>query len=173
MSLYNDRFFLLWGLSMSICSAKLILSYCVGGICAVNQWAWGRMSPTMVQQIARLHKEDLQTPGLNMDLLTSLVEIGGKDGSAGNKGNMLRDLTRCIPTNPMPPLNYQEIHIDHPVLGKSAPKFPFIDPHELFSVLYHKYPQSFFKHVVPSVEALENFWDSVSGPWGQHRLSNR
>ena len=155
-----------------LCKAYL-LSYCVGGICAVNQWAWGRMSPKMVQQIARLHKEDLQTPGLNMDLLTSLVEIGGKDGSAGNKGNMLRDLTSSLPTNPMPPLNYQEIHIDHPVLGKSAPKFPFIDPHELFSVLYHQYPQSFFKHVVPSVEALENFWDSVSGPWGQHRLSNR
>ena len=127
----------------------------------------------MVQQIARLHLSDLQTPGLNIDLLTRLVKIGGEDGNAGNKGNMLRDLTRCIPKNPMPPLNFHEIHIDHPVLGKSTPEFPFLDPHELFSVLYHRYPQSFFNYVVPSIEALENFWDSVSGPWGQHRLSNR
>ena len=127
----------------------------------------------MVQQIARLHLSDLQTPGLNIDLLTRLVKIGGEDVNAGNKGNMLRDLSRCLPENPMPPWNFHEIQIDHPVLGESIPKFPFLDPHELFSVLYHKYPQSFFKHVVPSTEALENFWDSVSGLWGQQRLSNR
>ena len=144
-----------------------------GGPCAVNQWAWGHMSPIMVQQIARLHKQDLETPGLNMDLLTSLVELGGKDGSAANKGNMLRDLTKNLPDNDMPPLRFHEIQIDHPVLGKSTPEFPFLDQHELFSVLYHRYPQSFFKHVVPSTEALENFWDSVSGVWGKHRLSNR
>jgi hypothetical protein len=144
-----------------------------GGPCAVNEWAWGHMSPIMVQQIARLHKEDLETPGLNMDLLTSLVEAGGQDGRAEHKGNMLRDLTRHLPDNDMPPLRFHEIQIDHPVLGKSTPEFPFLDPHELFSVLYHRYPQSFFKYVVPSIEALENFWDSVSGLWGKHRLSNR
>jgi len=144
-----------------------------GGPCAVNQWAWGHMSPILVQQIARLHKEDLDTPGLDMDLLTSLVGLGGKDGRAEHKGNMLRDLTKKLPDNDMPPLRFHEIHIDHPVLGKSTPEFPFLDPHELFSVLYHRYPQAFFKHVVPSTEALENFWDSVSGLWGKHRLSNR
>ena len=139
----------------------------------MNQWAWGHMSPILVQQIARLHKEDLDTPGLDMDLLTSLVGLGGKDGRAEHKGNMLRDLTKKLPDNDMPPLRFHEIHIDHPVLGKSTPEFPFLDPHELFSVLYHRYPQAFFKHVVPSTEALENFWDSVSGLWGKHRLSNR
>jgi len=66
----------------------------------------------------------------------------------------------------MPPLRFHAVSVAHPVLGKSAPEFPFIDPHELFAVLYHKYPQSFFHYVVPEQGALENFWDSVSGGRG-------
>jgi hypothetical protein len=66
----------------------------------------------------------------------------------------------------MPPLRFHAVSVAHPVLGKSAPEFPFIDPHELFAVLYHKYPQSFFHYVVPKQGALENFWDSVSGGRG-------
>jgi hypothetical protein len=63
----------------------------------VNEWAWGHLTPQMVQRIAKLHKLDLETPGLNLDLLTTLTEIGGKDGMATLNGNMLRDLTR-MPT---------------------------------------------------------------------------
>mgnify|MGYP006116970383 CR=1 FL=1 len=129
----------------------------------VNQWAWGYLTPQMVNQIAKLLKRDLQTPGLNLDLVTTLTEIGS---GGTHKQNMLRDLAKSLPENPMPELRFHGIPIDHPVLGKSTPQFPFIDPHEMFSVLYHEYPQAFFKYVVPSAGELESFWDSVSGGRG-------
>jgi hypothetical protein len=129
----------------------------------VNQWAWGHLTFQLAQRIAMLHKRDLATPGLNLDLLTTLTEIGGKEGGGTHKGNILRELPMSLPENPMPELRFHEIPINHRALGKRRPKPRFIDPHELLSVLYNEYPQSFFKYVVPSDGALEGFWDSVSG----------
>ena len=118
------------------------------------------MTAVQVQLIAMLVKIDLDTPNLDRDLLDDLSRIAA---NGSNSKNTLRDLTRTLPENPMPPLREHWIPIDHPTLGKSSCQFPFIDPHELFSTLFHEYPQCFFKHVVPSIGALEDFWDSVSG----------
>ena len=124
------------------------------------------MSPQTLQHLMTLFKEDLLLyarkpgPGLSLDMVNILCSLGA-DGTI--PGNMHRDLVNRLPGNCMPQLHSFDAPLHHSIAGQYENSSEMILPHELFSALYHFYPASFFKYVVPGKEILQSFWDSVKG----------
>ena len=131
-------------------------------------WAWGVISPQVVQHLMTLFTQDLTTlAGDSKDtwgMSTYLVDILAGLGSDGTiSGNIHRDLIRRLPKSPMPSLHYFMNPLTHKVLGDFESSMCMILPHELFASLYHNYRDAFFSYVVPGLDVLADFWDSVKG----------
>ena len=123
----------------------------------------------MVNRMMLLFKEDLgaynSERGMSMNLVEVLCSIGS-DGSYG--GNCHRDLVLRLPGSAMPSIHYFQIPLKHPIAGRMEPDIGMILPHEMFSSLYHNYPEAFAESVMPA-GSLESFWRSVQGGdsyWG-------
>ena len=120
----------------------------------LDEWSWGKASAQHVQHTAQLAVQDMKdfgcgNPPADLVFLASL----GSGGTHAN--NMHRDLLKktsqdssmCQPTITNLPLK-----------GGSVPQ-PFFLPHEVFSCLYHKHPESFQKLLVPGgPDQLALFW---------------
>ena len=122
----------------------------------LNLFAWGDMSAQLVQRVAQAAYEDAVAM---KEMKTDLSDLKkcGKIGCAGFYQNKCySDLMQTLPL---------EIHIPKPTLTRLPFKCGnllqgFLLPHELFSCIYHFYPATWRRSVVPSDDRLEEFWQT-------------
>eukprot|EP00435_Cladocopium_sp_Y103_P046777 s1128_g13.t1 len=125
----------------------------------LSQYAWGNMSVQQVQQIAGLAMEDLQ----QTETLVTFPDLEklSKLGSSGvHVNNMYRDIARYIDSiGNLPPTTAVEIPTKH-----GDEKTGLMLPHEIFSFLFHNYPNAFKKLFMPGGQTeVEKFWRQCSG----------
>ena len=83
----------------------------------VMMWAWGTVSPQMVQHIMQLFCKDLEAAsgaGLSMEMVNFLAEIGS---SGDHPNNMNRDLMMNLGKHPMPRLHNFSVPLKHSALA--------------------------------------------------------
>ena len=123
----------------------------------VHMWAWGVISPQLVQNVAALCWDDMavlnsrnaRNCGINESEFDTFSDIGklksiGSEGAYS--GNCHRDLVEILGNNPIP---VSETSLPTKVLGTlgyTISLHHIIWPHELFSTIYHKYPESWKKY---------------------------
>ena len=123
----------------------------------LNLWAWGEMSAPKVQQIAAAAKADgLSHP--QVDMLASLG-TGGKHAR-----NCHPELLRKLQASPLPPTStHFRLPMFLPPTGHRFVDQAILLPHEMFALLYSKYPQAFQDRVLGADGAVEAFWSSAAG----------
>ena len=127
-------------------------------------WAWGIISPQLVQHIMTLFKEDLLVaaaePGMSMTMVDTLAGLGS---NGQIPGNIHRDLLRRLPRSPMPSPHSFKIDLKHSVTDWFEGQATMILPHELFASIYHHYRDAFFTYILPGFDELHDFWECVKG----------
>lgn len=115
----------------------------------VEKWAWGHLSPQMVQQIASAAKTDMEATGQLKapKPLDRLARLGG-----GYDNMMSRDLIATAKVNLPEPFI---VELPYKNIVKCQ---KLLLPHELFSCIYHHYPETFSQILVGPPGHLENFW---------------
>jgi hypothetical protein len=123
----------------------------------LSMFAWGNFSPQRVQHIAALACRDFANK--DDDWLADLEALASLGTNGAHVNNVHRDLMakmHSIPSLPEPfhvklkfaePLGWQDQGI--------------MLPHEMFSVIYHKYPATWRKSVLPSEHKLHEWWTHV------------
>jgi hypothetical protein len=139
-------------------------------LCAllVEFWAFGLMSPQMLQRISEAALKDLD----NSRKSERCLEKVRKDiadmaalGSGKNPGNCNRDLFRHLaPTSIYTYAFRMPLRVLGYVAGTPAVMFnqAMLLPHVLFSVMGNKYPKAFAKLMCPSRARLEQFWGNMA-----------
>jgi hypothetical protein len=131
----------------------------------VMMWAWGIISPQVVQHLMALFVEDL-TAAKAGDMSMELVEALRGLGAHGTvPGHCHRDLVKQfgLDRTPMPKPHTFYVPLKHKILGIVDTAMDMLLPHELFSSLYHNYKDFFFSYVLPGFDVLESFWNAVQG----------
>ena len=139
----------------------------------LESWAWGSMSPQMVQKIAQAAHEDvidakteiILRHGGNPENVDSFFDLAilsriGDHGASPN--HCARDLrSHIIQTKIADPL-VSSIPLKHPLTNRFmvADQSIFL-PHSWFSTVYHEYPDAFQRRIVPSHEKVQEFWAAV------------
>ena len=122
------------------------------------QLAWGIFSAPQVQKIAELALVDLR---MFADGKTSLIDLQalGKAGRSGaHQNNVHRDIMTTVREHPKMKPTVCLVPFKEP-LGEALTSMML--PHELFSVMYHEYPKSFAKNILPSDADVQQFWNDV------------
>ena len=130
----------------------------------IREWAWGKMSPQMVQTISHLALLDLKvaSAGNTNSELEKLSRIGAH-GFYSNNCN--RDLNNLLPTSQLPQAHEFQLTCRTPVFGTfRMHDFSMLLPHEWFSAMHQHYPEYFRQHVVRSRDDLREFWSQC----GEH-----
>ncbi|CAE8586409.1 unnamed protein product, partial [Polarella glacialis] len=123
----------------------------------LSMFAWGHFSPQRVQHIAALACKDFakNEPDWLADL-EALASLGTHGALANNIHRDLMAKMQALPRLPEPfhvklkfaePLGWQDQGI--------------MLPHEMFSVIFHKYPKTWRKSVLPSEHKLHEWWEHV------------
>jgi hypothetical protein len=131
-------------------------------------YAWGKLSPQMVQDIAQHVKDDFDQIMAHHKLNDTLkgLEALASIGAAGrHPQNCARDLHLSVKQQiklVMPRL------LNFPLQSASGKFHTFqkqrvFFPHEWFAEMYNKYPDAFRQTIVPSTEKLEEFWNAMEG----------
>ena len=135
----------------------------------VTLWAWGLMSPQIIQAIASQVLKDMDKAAQGPDAFAQVrAEVGrlahiGSDGAY--EGNMRRDLKDMLqPTKLMlyrcrMPINIRAT-LRSPVYLLSQ---CMLLPHMLFAAMGNCYVAAFEKLICPSRERLAEFWQNMSG----------
>ena len=124
--------------------------------CLLEKWSWGQYSLQEVQQIASMACKDMETaaavPPSDLKFLASLGSHGAHEENMHRgllqwandkcKGQMTPSFSAAF--NFKPPYNRQAQSL--------------LLPHELFHCIYAHYPQAWKQIILPSVEALKEFW---------------
>ena len=101
-------------------------------------WAWGAISPQLLQHLMSLFIIDVgNAEVLKLDLARRLAELGTSGAYAQN---MNQQLVASFPAHNMPTPHSFLAPLRHSILGFMHRAVDMILPHELFSALYHKYP---------------------------------
>ena len=56
-----------------------------------------------------------------------------------------------------------QIPLEHAVFGVSSATSGVMWPHEVFSMMFHLHKEAFFTYIMPSVDIVRSFWNSVKG----------
>ena len=132
----------------------------------LTQIAWGVLSTSQSQQIARASLRDYelsnQEPPAKLRRMAALAS-GGKYAN-----NAWRDLLTMLPDIHIPKV----VTIPTPGIKNSKLVIPMIFPHQMFSCLFHDYPLAWARYVCPSLDKTINFWQAVSNTklFKQHPL---
>ena len=111
----------------------------------VEQWAWGHLSPQLVQQIASKACKDMAT--VPPRPLQALANLGG-----GYSNKMSSALIALQKPKVCPAFSFQLPY-------KSGLKLQsMLLPHELFASIYSNYKDTFESVLVDSTGHLEEFW---------------
>lgn len=126
----------------------------------LERFAWGEMSPQLLQRISHLAVQDFLAAEKNEKVLGDLRALAsiGTNGTYPNKchADLMAKAEKisCLP---------DPFRISMPF---APPVGEFMQgillPHEMFSAMYHQYPNTFKKSVLNSEDALKSFWNSVA-----------
>ena len=122
----------------------------------LKQYAWGGMSPQLVQQIASCAVADIKqvvASGGVLKKLESLSKLGGANNLANN---MHRDILKFQTDSNI----IEGFEVELPFKGKGMQMQKILLPHEMFACLYHNYPEAWKRIMLPSEEKLSKFWQA-------------
>ena len=124
----------------------------------LEQFAWGSMSPQLVQQIAMLAVKDINNVISTGGYLKDLEQISRIGGQGKLSNNMHRDLQQ-FQQKSLIPLPFE---VSMPFADVGPQKQYMMLPHELFSSLYHNYRDQWNEIMLPSSDKLLEFWEAQS-----------
>jgi hypothetical protein len=128
----------------------------------VTSWAWGEMTPQQVQKIAQLACED-STEGRRLGRnLADLEKLAGLGSCGRHSNNCHRDLVRCLPPTRLCPPAVSEIPLRLKTTTAPRPQSIFW-PHEVFSSIFHQYPEAWKERLCPGSSEISNFWRQMEG----------
>ena len=126
----------------------------------LERYAWGEMSPQLVQKITSLVLQDIAAAERNEKVLVDLRALAsiGTNGTHPNKCHAdLMAKAEKVSSLPDP---YRLSIPFAPALGEVLQGI--LLPHEMFSAIFHHYPNTFKKCILNSEDSLNAFWNSVS-----------
>ena len=128
----------------------------------LERFAWGEMSPQLLQRISHLALQDFLAAEKNEKVLSDLRAVAsiGTNGTYPNKCHP--DLMAKAEKVSKLPDPFRMSMPFAPPVGEFMQGL--LLPHEMFSAMYHQYSKTFTKSVLNSEDALKSFWNSV----GQH-----
>ena len=126
-------------------------------------WAWGLISPQLIQKLMTLFKQDLENAEHDDLDMTMVNELAGLGSSGDYPQNMHRSLMNSIGKHNLPTPHSFLAPLTHKVLGHFSRSVDMILPHELFSSVYHCYKAAWVDRICPSSARVEKFWDAVNG----------
>lgn len=125
----------------------------------LHQLSWGLLSASQCQKIAQLSEDDMNAQGCTCNQsLSRIANLGSRGRHVNNIwrdaqalfGNVkvIHPKTHCLP-----------LKNGKTVRSSASPSFW---PHQLFSCLYHHYPQAWSNHICPSQRRQLSFWTTVA-----------
>ena len=127
----------------------------------MSMFAWGHFSPQQVQEIAKCCLDDI-LKAKNEDCKFDDLEFLAKLGSGGAYANKMQGelMNRCQHMSKLPQPFHEHVKFKAPLGYKDQ---AFLLPHEMFAHIYHHYPSTWEKSILPSNAVLGTFWDAVQG----------
>ena len=122
-------------------------------------YAWGEMSPQMVQRVAKLVLHDIHASADNPRVLNDLEVLAGIGTGGTHKNKCHADLMAKVEKMSLLPSPFRVMMPFKQPLG-DAPQGILL-PHEMFAALFHNYQNTWKRSVVPSDKALRAFWTDV------------
>lgn len=128
----------------------------------LTQWAWGHMTTPQLQEIGRRAREDLEAN--SAEVLAQVSRLASLGAEGAYVGNLHRDLQRALQQPRLcQPLLVQLPLKEDSVQGWRMEQQHMLLPHEIFSSLFHEYPDAFRAYMAPSSEAISEWWAAVDG----------
>ena len=128
----------------------------------VEQWAWGKMSAPMVQQLAEAAVND----GLVHPDVQKLSNIGSQGKHPGNSHRDLLLLSGSHALVAASPTSRAPIRLKFQTLAQTTSRdisLDFLLPHKLFSCLFHSLPEAFAATILGGDEGnVKKFWESMN-----------
>ena len=126
-------------------------------------WAWGLISPQILQKLMFLFIHDIENAkneDLDMNMIKNLTALGSHGDYSQN---MHRSLMNSIGKHNLPTPHSFLAPLTHKVIGDFSRAVDMILPHELFASVYHCYKAAWVDRICPSSARVEKFWDAVNG----------
>ena len=131
-------------------------------------WAWGLMSPQLVQKICAAVLRDLdRLDGPNgVAIKAEIVRLAKLGGHGQFEQNSNRDMTTFLGAPAIKtsifgmPLKLMGVAAG--AMGTAVDQFMLL-PHVLFSIMGNQFPNVFAKLMCPSRERLAEFWSNMAG----------
>lgn len=127
----------------------------------LNLWSWGEISTPLLQKIAKAAVDD----GIRLRDLESLAHLGS---TGAYPGNMHRELCSKLKESVVSS-SQSTIEVVYKNVRGSFGAFlrrhvPILLPHELFSAIYHKYPEAFVSSILGGgPHNIKEFWSAMRG----------
>ena len=125
----------------------------------LEKYAWGEMSPQLIQKISSLVVQDFELAKRNSKILDDLHTLAGIGTMGSHPNKCHADLMTKVEKLSKLPDPFKVTIPFKPPLG-DAPQGLLL-PHEMFSAVYHGYPETFKRSILNNAAALEGFWTSV------------
>jgi hypothetical protein len=125
------------------------------------QFAWGHFSAQMIQEIAALALKDIHAYIDKPGKFTELEKLASAGSNGKHINNVHRDVMSLVGTRTKLP-NPCNVKIEFGLsLGSQIQAI--LLPHEMFSCIFHNYPNTWSLSVLPSQERLASFWEANQG----------
>ena len=124
----------------------------------IELFSWGALSPQMVQRMAAAVHDDIEKVRAENCRFPVLSQMA-KCGASGRYPNHChKDLMKVLDpyTKISSPLQVK-LPLDDGLLYDQK----ILLPHVLFSDIFHKYPATFERCILPDTDKLQQFWSSV------------
>ena len=121
-------------------------------------WAWGHISPSMIQAIMSRMREDLESASRGVLDMSEIDALAGLGSSGRHVCNLNRDLNDKLGDPPLhAAISRYEIPLKTPHHGfASVPRLQeFLLPHEMFAHLHDNHPSAFESKMTGSPGKLE------------------
>ena len=133
----------------------------------VRYWAWGFLSPQMVQKIAAAAASDIRRyKDDDLDFYEKLKMLQGLGSEGRHSNNMNAELRTKLAKDHHFKNCILDVKLPLSKPGCSATTFEgqvIILPHAWFSAVFHSYKSAWKEHILPDVAKLNQFWDDMSG----------
>lgn len=121
----------------------------------LEEYAWGRMAPQMVQKLSSLAIRDFREGGG----LADLERLASMGTSGHHSNNLSRDITKITEEIP----RMQKPFVEKLPFTTGTRLQSFLLPHETFACLYTEYKSAWDNIVCTGAAQLQRFWEDVSG----------
>ena len=134
---------------------------CKSALCnwLLSMFAWGHFSVQRVQKISSLLMTDLKNAETNDSIWTDLEELS-KLGTSGLYANKMHAelMGKCNHLPNLPEPYAFDVQFQPPL---AVQKQEMLAPHECFAALYHRYPSTWKKTMVPDESHVQRFWNAT------------